>query len=158
EVIAIRLQCRPDRCEVTLERDASASAGPSSESFPLATDSIGPLGDTTSVPLSRLYPDHPVRDAAAGSIDPRDHDRYVRLVHAYWAGDSAGAASTEDVLAEVERMRARSPRSIDVLLFEAEVLRHRYVQTQDPEQAERALALLRDADELFPDTYSILSA
>jgi serine/threonine-protein kinase len=158
EVLATHLACLPDSCQVTLERYASAPGGPPPESFQLAADSVGHLDETIAVHLSKLYPDHPVRDAAGGSIDPRDHERYVRLVHAYWAGGGAGSASTDDVLAEVERMRARSPRSIDVLLFEAEVLRHRYVQTEDPEQAARALALLRDADELFPDTYGILSA
>jgi tetratricopeptide (TPR) repeat protein len=44
-----------------------------------------------------------------------------------------------------------------VLLFEAEVLRHLYVQTADPARARLAMELLRHADELFPDTYSIKS-
>ena len=148
----------PDSCNVTLERGASTSASPPSESFKLAADSVGHVDETIAVHLSRLYPDHPVRNAAAGSIDPRDHERYVRLVHSYWSGSDAGSASTDDVLAEIERIRARSPRSIDVLLFEAEILRHRYVQTEAPEQADLALALLRDANELLPDTYGILSA
>jgi serine/threonine-protein kinase len=157
EVIATHLACQPDSCRVTLERAPSAPGSPPPESFQLATDSARRPGETVTVHLSRLYPDHPVLDAAtAGSIDPQDHERYVQLVHDYWAGGSA--QPTEELLAEVERMRGRSPRSIDVLLFEAEVLRHRYVQTEDRAQARRALALLQDAEALFPNTYDILSA
>jgi tetratricopeptide (TPR) repeat protein len=107
--------------------------------------------------LSRLYPDHPVRDTAAlGSIDPRDHERFVALVEQYWAGGAA--RSSADLLAQLEDIRAHSPRSLDVLLFEAEVRRHRYLQTEDHAEAERAIDLLRGADQLFPDTYDILSA
>jgi serine/threonine-protein kinase len=158
EVLAIHLVCQPGSCQVTLERDPSAPGSSPSESFQLAADSIGHPGDTVAVHLSRLYPDHPVGGAErAGSIDPIDHKRYVQLVHDYWAGGT-GSTSNDELLAELERMRERSPRSIDVILFEAEVLRHRYVQTEDPAEAERALTLLQNAGELFPDTYDILSA
>ncbi len=34
----------------------------------------------------------------------------------------------------------------------------RYAQTEDPDQARRAMDLLRDADEMLPGTYAILSA
>jgi eukaryotic-like serine/threonine-protein kinase len=155
EVLASHLMCVPGSCQVTLERDPSASTG--AASFQLAVGGGRP-DETIAVHLSKLYPDHPVRDAAASSIDQLDHKDYVQLVHAYWSGGGASSASTDNVLAKLERMRARSPRSIDLLLFEAEVLRHRYAQTENLEQADRALARLRDADELFPDTYGIVSA
>jgi len=157
EVLATHLACLPGSCQVTLERDASTQGGPPPESFQLAADGAGHPDDTVAVHLSRLYPDHPVRGAdRAGAIDPRDHARYVRLVQDYWAGGEA--PSSDEVLAEVERIRRQSPRSIDVLLFEAELLRHRYLQTRDSEPVRRATALLDDADRLLPDTYGILSA
>lgn len=157
EVIAIHIECLPSTCQVVLERDANGSGGPPPETFQLSGDIAAHPGETVTVHLSRLYPDHPPRDAAAtASIDPGDHERYVQIVQEYWAGASAG--STDQLLAEIERIHGRSPRSIDVLLFEAEVLRHRFVQTEDRSQAEHALALLHDADELSPDTYDILSA
>jgi len=159
EVIATLIECVPASCKITLERDASSGSSPPPVSFQLAADSAARPDDTIAVHLSRLYPvsEYPVRTASAsGSIDPRDHARYVRLVQDYWAG--SGVLSTDKVLAELEDIRERSPRSLDVLLFEAEVRRHRYVQTEDPEQARRALALLQGADELSPDTYDILSA
>lgn len=157
EVIATHIECVPSSCKVTLERDANAPGSPPPESFQLPADSAGHPGDTVTVHLARLYPDHPVRDAAtSGSIDPRDYERYVRLVQDYWAGRDA--LPTDQLLVEIEGIRARSPRSLDVLLFEADVLRHHYGQTQDPNQARRAIALLADADQLFPNTYGILSA
>lgn len=157
ELIATHIECLPSSCKVTLERWANTPGSPSPESFQLSADSTGHPGDTVAVHLASLYPDHPVRDAAAvGSIDPRDHERYVRLVQDYWAGHNA--LSTDQLLVEIEGIRARSPRSLDVLLFEADVLRHSYVQTEDPNRARRAISLLADADQLFPDTYGILSA
>lgn len=157
EVIAIQFECVSSSCQITLERDASSSSSPPPTSFQLAADSAAHPGDTVTFHLSRLYPEHPVRDAAtAGSIDPRDYERYIRLVQDYWAGGDA--LCTNEFLAELERIRERSPRSLDVLLFQAEVLRHWYLQTKRPDQARRVMALLQDADALFPDTYGILSA
>jgi serine/threonine protein kinase/tetratricopeptide (TPR) repeat protein len=157
EVIAILIECVPSSCKIILERDAGSSSSPPPESFHLDADRAGRPDETVAAHLSRLYPDHPVRAAAAaGSIDPRDHASYVRLVQDYWA--EGGIISTDKVLAELENIRKRSPRSLDVLLFEAEVYRHRYLQTDDPDHARRAMALLQGADELSPDTYSILSA
>lgn len=155
EVIATHIACDASSCTITLERDANPSGSQPPVWFHLPADSAGYPGDTVAVHLSKLYPDHPVRATAAGSLDPRDHERYVRLVQGYWMGSST---STDEVLDEVERIRERSPSSLDVLLFEAEVLRHRYEQTEDPDHARPAMALLRDADKRFPDTYGILSA
>jgi tetratricopeptide (TPR) repeat protein/predicted Ser/Thr protein kinase len=157
EVIATHIECASSSCRITLDRDAHASGSPAPESFQLAADSAGHPGDTVNVHLNKLYPDHPLRDAAgAGSIDPADYDRYKRLVEEYWAGPAT--RSIDELLAEIEHMRARSPRSLDVLLFEAEIRRHLYDQTTDFDQARRAMDLLRNADQLFPDTYGILSA
>ncbi len=156
EVIATHIECLPSSCKVTLERDTKDSGGPPPESFQIAADSVGRPGDTVTVHLARIYPDHRVRDAAAaGSIDPQDYERYVRLVQDYWAG---GKIPTVEALAEISGIRERSPKFLDVLLFEAEILRHRYDQTEDPHLVQRSMELLRDADELFPDTYSIKSA
>jgi len=158
EVIATHIECLvPSSCRVRIERDANSASSPPPESFDLAADSVGSPSSTVTFHLSRLYPDHPGRDAAAaGSIDPRDYERYSRLVHDYWAGGAA--LSPSNLLVELEDIRERSPSSLDVLLFEAEVLRHRYVQTDDSDQARRAMALLQAADKLFPATYGILSA
>jgi serine/threonine-protein kinase len=153
EIIATHLACSSDSCTVTLERDANAPGSPPPESFQLAGDSARYPGDTVTAHMSRLYPDHPVRAAV---MDPRDHERYLRLVQDYWAGGDTRSA--DDLLAELEGIRARSPSSLEVLLFEVEVLRHRYKQTKDPELARRAMALLRNADQLFPETYGVLSA
>lgn len=154
EVIASDLNCGHDSCRVTLERDVGDSAGPPPESFQLAADTAGRPGATVSVHVSRLYPDHPARDTTgAAAIDPDDQEHFLRLVQDYW-----GQRPKLDALAEIEQIRTRSPRSIDVLLFEADVLRHRYLETQSLDEARRSMALLDEADRLFPDTYDILSA
>jgi serine/threonine-protein kinase len=156
EVIAIHIVCQTSSCTVTLERDASSPSNPPLVSFRLPADSAGLPDGTIAAQLSKLYPDHRVRDAAAASLlDPGNYDRYVRLVQNYWAGSGT---STGKVLAEIEDIRKRAPDSLDVLLFEADVRRHLYVQTEDLDQARRAMELLQEADERFPDTYSIKSA
>jgi tetratricopeptide (TPR) repeat protein len=157
EILAIHLVCQLS-CQITLERDPSAPGGPRSALFRMAADDFAHPAETIDVNLSSLYPDHRVRNAdRTGSIDPDDHKRYVQLVHDYWAGGT-GSTSSADLLAQLEGMRTRAPRSIDVILFEVEVLRHRYVQTEDSAHAERALTVLQDAAKLLPDTYDILSA
>jgi serine/threonine-protein kinase len=158
EVIATHIECLvPSSCRVRIERDANSSSSPPPELFDLAADSVGSPGSTVTFHLSRLYLDHPARDAAAaGSIDPRDYERYIRLVQDYWT--RGAAVSPDQLLDDIAGIRERSPSSLDVLLFEAEVLRHRYVQTDDSDQARNAMALLQAADKQFPATYGILSA
>lgn len=153
EVIETHINCGPSSCTIILERDANSSSS-SSEPFQLPADSVKYPGDTVNAHMSKLYPVHPERDAAA--IDPRDHERYVRFVQDYWAGGDT--LSTDELLVEIDEIRKRLPRSLDVLLFEAEILRHLYGQTKDSGLAWHAMALLQDADTLFPDTYGILSA
>ena len=156
EVIATDLQCASDSCRVTLERDAEASGVPPPESFQLATDTAARPSATVSAHLSRLYPDHPALETAGTAvIDPADQARYLRLVQDYWAGIPL---PSEQLLAEIDAIRERSSQSIDVLLFEVDVLRHRYLETEDPALTRRSLKLLDDADRLFPDTYDIISA
>jgi tetratricopeptide (TPR) repeat protein len=156
EIITTDMTCLPDSCTVTLERTTAISGGPPPESFQLAADRAARPGETVAFHLSRLYPDHLRERGALGSIAPQDHERFVALVAQYWAGGAA--RSPAELLAQLEDIRAHAPRSLDVLLFEAEVRRHRYLETEDRAEAERAIALLRGADQLFPDTYDILSA
>jgi tetratricopeptide (TPR) repeat protein/predicted Ser/Thr protein kinase len=151
EVIATRIECSSDSCKVTLERDTNASGSPPPEWFQLAGDSATYPRDTVAAHVRRLYA------PPAGSLAPRDQQRYDGLVQGYWAGGDH-ALPIDQLLEEIVDIRQRSPRSLDVLLFEAEVLRNRYEQTKDPDDAGRLRELLRNADELLPDTYSILSA
>jgi serine/threonine-protein kinase len=153
EVIAIHLACSAGGCDVTLERDARTPGGPRSQSFQLAGDDGEHPDETVGINLSTLYPHHRARDA---EIKPSDHDRYVQLVQDYWTGQNP--PSSDAMLAAIDRIRQQSPRSIDVLLFEAELLRHRYLQTDDRDTVLRAAQLLDDADLLLPNTYRILSA
>jgi tetratricopeptide (TPR) repeat protein len=160
EVLAIDLRCVPGSgsCAVTLQRSTSATDRPPLESFHLATDGLRPPNETVADYLAKLYPDHPVRHAGrAAAIDPESHARYLQLVQAYY-GTEGGAPSSEAVLDEIARIRQRSPGSLDVLLFEAELLRHRYLQTDDPRTAQLAKERLDAADHLLPDSYGILSA
>jgi tetratricopeptide (TPR) repeat protein len=155
EVVATSLECMLDSCRVTLERDLATPGGAPPESFQLAADTAAQPSATIAVHLSRLYPDHPTRDTTGlGAIDPRDHERYLQLVQRFWAGKPV---PSEELIAEIDRIRERSPRALEVLLFEAHLLRDRFIQTDDPEQARRAMALLEAADRLFPDTYDIVS-
>jgi hypothetical protein len=157
QILTIHLACLPGRCDVKLERDPAAPGAPLAYSFPLPTHDAGYTTGNLVVYVSTLYPDHPAPGGdLAGKIAPQDQARYVQLVKDYWVG--GGALSSDAVLAEVELLRQAAPRSIDVLLFEADILRHRYLQTGGRDRVPRATALLGNDDRLLPDTYSALSA
>jgi serine/threonine protein kinase/tetratricopeptide (TPR) repeat protein len=159
EILATGLACERDGCQVTIERDAAVGAGSLPESFKLALGGDGDThsDDTIDDHLSGLYPDHPLRDASRdGAIDPADHARYVRLVQDYWSRDDAPASNA--VIDALDGIRQRSPRSLDALLFEVELLRHRWLQTGDRDAVQRATALLDAAGHQLPDSYGMLSA
>jgi len=157
QILTIDLSCVPGSCKVTLTRDPAAPGAPLAYSFPLPTHDAGYTTGNLVVYVSTLYPDHPANGGdRTGKIAPQDHARYVQLVKDYWVG--GGALSSDAVLGEVELLRQAAPRSIDVLLFEADILRNRYLQTGDRDRLRRATALLGDDDWLLPDTYSTLSA
>lgn len=152
EVIASTITCAVDSCQITLERDIGDAASPPPQSFQLPADTAGRPGATITLHISRLYPDHPAR-GTSGAIAEEDQERFIYLVREYWS-----LRSNIDVLPEIEKIRKRSPRSIDVQLFEADVLRHRYLETRDPAVDRLAADLLAEADRLFPNAYDIISA
>jgi len=157
EVISTRLACEPDGCQVTLERDSIAPAGSRPESFKLklGRDADPHPDDTVDDHVSRLYPDHPLREPLRDrTIAPGK--RYAWLVQDHWARSNAPASYA--VLDAIDGIRQGSPRPIDALLFEVELLRRRYLQTGDEDAVQRATALLDEADHRLPDTYAILSA
>jgi serine/threonine protein kinase/Flp pilus assembly protein TadD len=164
EILATRLACERGGCQVTVERDAIAPASAPAESFrlELAGDSHTDPGAAVDAHLSQLYPDHPLPDAGgASALDPQDHATYLQRVESYWAREDAPSIAT--ALEDIDRIHGRSPRSVDVLLFEVELLLHRYLEIRylvpgDPEEGQRAMALLDEFDHRQPDRYDILSA
>ncbi len=164
EILATRLACERGGCQVTVERDAIGPASAPAESFrlELARDSYTDPGAVVDAHLSRLYLDHPLPDAGgAGALDPQDRATYVERVERYWARD--GAPSIATALEDIDRIHGRSPRSVDVLLFEVELLLHRYLEIRylvpgDPEEGQRAMALLDEFDHRQPDRHAILAA
>lgn len=154
QILTIQVACSPSKCNATLTHEPSPRGGAYGSSCPIFLNDLVNSTQNIAVCLSGLYPDHPARGGdRTGKIALQDHARYIHLVEDYWAG---GGASGDAVLAEIDLLRRGAPQSIDVLLFEADVVRHRDLQTGD--RVRRTIVLRGDADRLLPDTYSVLSA
>jgi serine/threonine-protein kinase len=156
QLLSIELACSGNNCDITLTRDPAAPRAPLAYRFPLPLHDTGYTRGNLAVYLSTLFPDHPARDTGpTGKTAPQDQARYVQLIKDNWPGS---AASSDDVLAEVELLRRAAPRSVEVLLFEANLLRRRDVLAGKVDRMQHAIARLGDADQLTPVTYSALSA
>jgi eukaryotic-like serine/threonine-protein kinase len=157
QILTIQLACSPGSCKVTLTRDPPAPRAPLADSFPLPTEDAGYSRGNVTVYVSMLFPDHPAPDGRlAGTVAAQDRARYLQLVKDYRTGETA--LSSAAMLAEIEPLRRSAPGSVDVLLFEADLVRHRDLSADERDRMRRATALLGDARGQLPDTYSILAA
>ena len=157
QILTIQVACSPGKCDVALARDPPAPRAPVGVTVPLLPGDLLNSTNNAATGVYELYPDHPAPGGGrSGKVPLEDHARYARLVKDYRA--DGGAMSSDAVLAEIDLLRRGAPESIDVLLFEADILRHRGLQTGDRDRIRRGVALLGDADRRLPNTYSVLAA
>ena len=117
--------------------------------FRAAPDEPRLLADAVLAHLRRAYPRAAVRPELA-ALDVADGDyaaflRLRRLVEAPPAG-----VDWEAVLAELERIRAGSPRFLETYLLEARLARYLYATTRRDAHLRRAYALVELARRLAP--------
>jgi hypothetical protein len=157
QILTIQVACSAGKCNVELARDPAAPGAPVGLGVPLLPGDLLNSTNNAASGVYHLYPDHPAPGGGrAGKVPRQDHARYAQLVKDYRAG--GGARSSDAVLAEVDLLRRGAPESIDVLLFEADLVRHRDLPIGDRDRMRRGLARLGDADRRLPATYSVLSA
>jgi serine/threonine-protein kinase len=149
ELLSPRLDCRPEVCRVGLSRLDGDGNILWAESVELPADDLALMTRAVIRLVRRGYPDLPVR---AGSLEPTgsgaDFKELLRLRRKLDAGEDESLAS---VLDELQALRRRSPRFLDVYLTEARAARQRFWETRNPEDLNRALTVARQARDLAPE-------
>lgn len=149
EVIASKLDCRPEACRITLDRIRGRDGALlGSESFEVAADDPYLVSRAAATQLLRGYPDRSVRRGTPRlEASSQDFTEVLRLRQRFEARQEP---SLDPLLDELAAIRGRSPRFFDAYLLEAEVARYKYASTRRAEDLERALDLSRRARELAP--------
>ena len=149
EVVASRLDCRPEACRITLDRIRGRDGALLwSESFEVPADDPYLAARATATQLLRGYPDRSVRRGAPTmDVSSKDFSEYLRLRQRF---ESRREPSLNPILDGLAAIRGRSPRFLDAYLTEAEVARYQFSATRHAEDLERGLDLSRRARELAP--------
>jgi serine/threonine protein kinase/tetratricopeptide (TPR) repeat protein len=149
EVVASRLDCRPQACRITLDRIRGRDGALLwSESFEVPADDLYLASRAAASRLLRGYPERSVRRGTPQlDVDSRDFSEYLHLRQRF---ESRQEPSLDPILDGLAAIRGRSPRFLDVYLTEAEVARYKFSATRHPEDLERALDLSRRARDLAP--------
>ncbi len=148
EVITSRLDCRPETCRVSLNRLRGADGSVLwAESLEVPTDDFFLLSQAVTGQIRRGFGDlRPRKSFTALEASGRD----VREVLALRRGFDDQSIPLEQVLEDLEDIRRRSPRFLEVYLLESDVLRHRFWTSRRREDLDRAFGLLEEARELSP--------
>ena len=149
EVVSSRLECRPEVCRITLDRlrgDDGSTLW--TESFEVPADDFYLVANAAAGQIRRAYPDHEVRK---GTLQVEGSSaglkRFAALRQRF---DERRETDLKPLLDECAAIRAREPRFLDVYLLEADIARHRFVKTRDPEDLARAYARTQAARALAP--------
>src|SRR5262249_26026070 len=127
EVLAPRLDCPSQAgriCRVSLSRLQGADGRLLwSESFEVPADDLSLIAAAGGPVLRRGYSGFSPRPGAAGpEIGREDWERFVRLEQDYW--EHRGDSPSRHLLADVETLRQKAPRFVEVLLLDADLYLH----------------------------------
>jgi eukaryotic-like serine/threonine-protein kinase len=150
EVITSRLACRPEACRVSLNRlrgdDGTVLWA---ESFELPTDDFHLLANAVTGQVQRAYPDHRPRSGSSElEVSSEDLKTFLELRRRF---DARAGADFDALLAQLADLRRRSPRFLDAYLLEADIVRHRFNDSRDPQDLRHAVELVRQAHLLAPE-------
>jgi serine/threonine-protein kinase len=150
EVVTSRIECGAEVCRIALGRVLGRDGGLAwTEQLQVAKDKPVLMAEIVASSIRRAYGERRPRAGAPRlEVRPEDYAEYLRLRRAYEAGQQQKL--TPEALARLEAVRRGSPRFVEGLVFEAEVLAHRFKESRDPADLERAEALLGEARSLAP--------
>jgi len=150
EVLVSRLDCAGRSCRISLSRLQAADGRLLwSESFAAPADDLSLLAASVGPVLRRGYGGFPQRAGASGpEIGREEWERYVRLEQDSW--DHRGDSPSRRLLAEVDELRQKAPRFVEVILLEADLFSLRFFDSRDPADAAKARSLLDEARHLAP--------
>lgn len=150
EVVTSRLGCGRDFCQLALARVRGRDGGVSwTESLQVPRDRPFLLAEIVESSIRRAFSERDRHEGAPRlEVRPEDYADYLRLRRAYDAGQQQDLPA--DTLARLAAIRRGSPRFIEGIVFEAEILNNRFRGSRDPADLERAEELLRQARDLAP--------
>ncbi|HEY9420328.1 MAG TPA: protein kinase, partial [Thermoanaerobaculia bacterium] len=150
EVVTSRLECDPKACHLSLGRVRGGDGSLAwTERLQVPKDNPFLLAEIVESAVRRGYGEHRPRPGSTRlEVRPRDFAEYLRLRHHYEAAQQSSLPP--EILSSLETIRRGSPRFLEGMLFEAEVLAHRFKDRRDPDDLERAGALLEEARKLAP--------
>jgi tetratricopeptide (TPR) repeat protein len=153
EVLTSRLDCVRERCQISVQR-VRGSDGKilwSSRSFSSDADRPYLVEEAVAGYVAEAYAGFPRRAGAARlAVRPDDYTRYLHLRRAYDAKRAGEAPSPQELIAELESLRASSPQFVEAYVFESEVRQQRSKTSQDPADLDRAAELLEQARRIAP--------
>ncbi len=153
EVLTSRLACVRERCLISLQRVRGRDGKIlwSSRSFSADADRPYLVEEAVEGYLAEAYAGFPRQAGAARlMVRPDDYVRYLRLRRDYDAKRTRQAPSPDDLIRELEALRASSPQFVEAYVFEAEVRQQRSKTRQDPADLDRAADLLGKARQIAP--------
>ncbi|HEX4965462.1 MAG TPA: protein kinase [Thermoanaerobaculia bacterium] len=150
ELVSAKLSCRDELCRIVLSRLSGKDGSIlwAGRSFEVPTDNLSVLANAASQQLRLGYPGHSVRKGAE-ELEVTDKDlRELLQIRRRFDSRQEPLPALEEELAAI---RARSPRFLDAYLLAADVARHRFWTSRNPEDLQRGLRLIEQAHDLAPD-------
>jgi serine/threonine-protein kinase len=150
EVVRSRLVCRPEACRVSLNRLRGADATVLwAQSFELPTDDFHLVVNAVSGQIQQAYSGHRPRPGGAEvEVSSEDLKTFLELRRRF---DARAGVDLDALLQQLADLRRSAPRFLDAYLLEADVARHRYNDSRDPQDLRHAVDLIQQARNLAPE-------
>jgi Flp pilus assembly protein TadD len=150
ELVASRLDCRPESCRISVSRlrgkDGSIAWA---DSIDVPTDDFALVASAVSRLLRKGYAGFETRRGVPEpAVSSQDFKRFLELRQRF---DAHQDADLPAVLAELAAFHSRAPRFLDAYLLEADVARRQYAHSRDPADLARLLGSIELARKLAPE-------
>jgi serine/threonine protein kinase/tetratricopeptide (TPR) repeat protein len=156
ELIESRLTCGAQECVVSWKRIARDGGIRATTEFAIRPDDAIAAEQAVLEHLRALYRDHGLRKGLdQAPLTPADQVAYLGLRSTHWAHE--GTSASDEMLAQLELIRRRSPAAVHVYRLEIDMLRRRYRHSARDADLARILVLIREAERQAPDSYEILA-
>jgi serine/threonine-protein kinase len=150
ELVSAKLECRPELCRIVLNRLSGRDGSILwAATFEVPTDNLSVLANAASRQLRLGYADHSARRGARDlAVSDQDLREFLQIRRRFDSRQEPSLATLEERLAAI---RGRSPRFLDAYLLAADIARHRFWTSRNPEDLQRGFRLIAEAHDLAPD-------
>ncbi|MCG8420532.1 MAG: protein kinase [Proteobacteria bacterium] len=153
ELVASSLHCAKTTCRVELRWVLANGHMRDIVDFPIDLADFRNSCATIAHWVQARYPERQSRaDTSIWKISKEDYVRFLKLRREA----PRQGANREQILAELAAIRENSPGFLEVILFEANILRRRFHSSREPRDIDRALDLVESARAHAPDAITPL--